>query len=337
MRMTEEGTGAYEDAMLLSPDEGDDDDNSSRDCCCCTWPEDRTAHTQCRLKDRFRAYKNMIGLCISYTLSLGSLLGMVSLESSINAEGGLGLVAVATTYLTSIMTGCVAPAIVKLLGSKQGIILGYSGYLAFILANYYPDWTTLIIASIICGFFLNITIVSIYAHASSVARLYYKSVKETQDNATYLYTSFIALSANCSFIFGNLASSVILFISATDYGSEDKLSNDGVCNNTEAGQLMKDNNTTIYYVLVTVYALFSILNITIVVLLVEQFSIDETKLKCSKSMIKECLVVPVYDIIKTLINWKMLLLIPIFILDGLSTGFLHGPFTKASYNCANII
>ena len=123
-------------------------------------------------------------------------MGMIGLESSVNPESGLGLVAVATPHLILIIaTGFLAPAALKLLGSKVAIIVGYIGLLAFILANYYPHWITLIVGSIIMGLLYNIAVVSLYDHASTVARMYFKSLKDTQENAIYLYTSCIALSA----------------------------------------------------------------------------------------------------------------------------------------------
>lgn len=254
-------------------------------------------------------------------------MGMLSLESSINSEGGLGLVTGAIPFLVLALAGILAPGIAKLIGSKNSITVGYFGFLVFVIANYYPDRSTLIAAAIVAGLLINIAVVSVYAHATIVARLHFKSIKETQENATYLYSSFVALSAKSSNIFSNLSSSVILFISPTDHGSE---GNGKICNNNEASQL-KDSDITIYYLLVTVYASFCVLGIIVVILLVDHFSVDnQAKIEFSRAMIKEYLVMPVCDIIESLTNFKMLLLIPIFILEGLLIGFITGLFTKAS-------
>ena len=152
-------------ATLLSPAGADDDEPGHNYWYrCCLWPKkDKAAPSTecCQLNDRFRAYKNMIGLCGSNILAFGSFMGIISLESSINHESGLGLVPVATPYLILIAT-------LKLLGSKISIIVGYLGFLVFTLANYYPHWITLIVGSIIMGLLYNIAIVSLYDHASTV-------------------------------------------------------------------------------------------------------------------------------------------------------------------------
>ena len=320
-----------ESATLLSPADTDDDE-PGHNYWCCLWPKkDKAAPPTecCQLNDRFRAYKNMIGLCASYILALGSFLGMISLESSINPESGLGLVAVATPYLISIGTGFLTPAALKFLGSKISIIVGYIGFLVFTLANYYPHWITLIVGSIITGLLYNIALVSLYDHASTVARTYFKSLKETQENAIYLYTSCIALSAKISIIFGNLSSSIVLLTSAsTTTGHDIEESNKIICNNTEAGQL-KDSNITIYYILVTVYVLFNVLAIVTVILLLDYLSVSKD-IKITLSF-KECLITPMCETIESLLNWRMLLLVPLFILEGMHIGFINGLFTKVSY------
>ena len=319
-----------ESATLLPPADADDDE-PGHNYWCCLWPKkDKAApSTKCsaQLNDRFRAYKNMIGLCGSYILALGSFMGMISLESSINPESGLGLVAVATPYLILIATGFLAPAALKLLGSKISIIVGYIGFLAFILANYYPHWITLIVGSIIMGLLYNIALVSLYDHASTVARTYFKSLKETQENAVYLYTSCIALSVKISIIIGNLSSSIILLTSDTT-GHDIEESNKIICNNTEAGQL-KNSNITIYYILVTVYVLFNVLAIVTVILLLDYFSVSDN-IKITLSF-KEYLIAPMCEVIESLLNWRMLLLVPLFVLQGMHIGFINGLFTKASY------
>ena len=317
-----------ESATLLPPADADE---PGHNYWCCLWPKkDKAALSTkcCQLNDRFRAYENMIGLCASNILAFGSFLGIISLESSINPESGLGLVAAATPYLILIATGFLAPAALKLLGSKISIIVGYIGFLVFTLANYYPHWITLIVGSIITGLLYNIAVVSLYDHASTVARTYFKSLKETQENAMYLYTSFIALSVEFSIIFGNLSSSIVLLITSDTTGHDIEESNKIICNNTEAGQL-KDSNITIYYILVTVYVLFNVLAIVTVILLLDYFSVSDN-IKITLSF-KEYLIAPMCETIESLLNWRMLLLVPLFILEGMLMGFINGLFTKASY------
>ena len=181
------------------------------------------------------------------------------------------------------------------------------------------------------GLLYNIAVISLYNHASTVARTYFKSLKETQENAVYLYTSFIALSVEFSIIFGNLSSSIVLLITSDTTGHDIEEFNKIICNNTEAGQL-KDSNITIYHILVTVYVLFNVLAIVTVILLLDYFSVsDNIKITLDLSF-KEYLIAPMCEVIESLLNWRMLLLVPLFILEGMLIGFINGLFTKATNN-----
>ncbi|CAM6105150.1 unnamed protein product [Calypogeia fissa] len=75
-----------------------------------------------------------------------------NLESSINTDQGLGSASLGVLYLSLTLSCLVASMVVMWLGSKNALILGLSGYWAFIVANIFPSWYTLIPAAIYLGF-----------------------------------------------------------------------------------------------------------------------------------------------------------------------------------------
>ena len=72
------------------------------------------------------------------------------------------------------------------------------------------------------------------------------------------------------------------------------------------------------------------LAIVTVIILLDYFSVSDDIIKITPSC-KEYLIAPMCDIIESLLNWRMLLLVPLFILVGMLIGFIYGLFTKASY------
>ena len=66
-----------------------------------------------------------------------------------------------------------------------------------------------------------------------------------------------------------------------------------------------------------------------VILLLDYFSVSDN-IKITLSF-KEYLIAPMCEVIESLLNWRMLLLVPLFILEGILIGFINGLFTKVSY------
>lgn len=75
-----------------------------------------------------------------------------NLESSLHPNHGLGSISLGVLYLSLTISSLAAPLVVIWLGSKQAIVWGLSGYWAFIAANLYPTWYTMIPASLLLGF-----------------------------------------------------------------------------------------------------------------------------------------------------------------------------------------
>ena len=174
--------------------------------------------------------------------------------------------------------------------------------------------------------------VAIYAHATVT---YSAALKEKSRNAIALFTAFVAVATKLSRIIGSIVSSIVLFniresnttISMEISGSGEFSEND-VCNNDEASKLKKN---FLYYILVSLYMLFGIIGIIITVALVDHLGTNY--LSTSSKVLpvyKDVLLLPLVRVFKTLANSNMLLLLPLFILNGLLLGFLSGAFPKVS-------
>lgn len=289
--------------------------------------------TCCNLSDKSKAYKNMVGICFSFVLCFGSFLGILNLQSSINAVQGLGLASNVALYATFMIAGIFASPYVDLIGSKLSLISGYFIFLVYTACNYYPSWYTLISGSVLLGIFYGPVWVAIYAHATVTATTYSAALKEEPKNAIALFVAFVAAATKLSRITGSIVSSIVLFnirefnttLSMEISGSGEFSEND-VCNNDEASQLEK---IFLYYILVSLYMLFGIIGVIITVALVDHLGTNYLSTSSKVLPIcKDSLLLPLGRVFKTLANSKMLLLLPLFILNGLLLGFASGAFPK---------
>ena len=285
--------------------------------------------TCCNLSDKSKAYKNMVGICFSFVLC-GSFFGILNLQSSINAVQELGLASNVALHATFMIAGVLASSYVDLVGTKLSLISGYFIFLVYTACNYYPSWYTLISGSVLLGIFYGPVLVAIYAHATVT---YSAALKEKSRNAIALFTAFVAVATKLSRIIGSIVSSIVLFniresnttISMEISGSGEFSEND-VCNNDEASQLEK---IFLYYILVSLYMLFGIIGVIITVALVDHLGTNYLSTSSKVLPIcKDSLLLPLVRVFKTFANSKMLLLLPVFILNGLLLGFASGAFPK---------
>ncbi|CAK8678090.1 unnamed protein product [Clavelina lepadiformis] len=95
---------------------------------------------------------NLYKLSITFMLCYAAYAGVLSLQSSMNVEEGLGTTSVMVTFITSSISAVfLVPYMVDFMGSKNTIIFGEFAMLVYIAANFYPSWYTLMPAAIFYG------------------------------------------------------------------------------------------------------------------------------------------------------------------------------------------
>lgn len=63
-----------------------------------------------------------------------------NLETTLNTEEDLGTISLGILYLSFTFFSMVASSVVRVLGSKNALVLGTTGYWLFIAANLMPTW-----------------------------------------------------------------------------------------------------------------------------------------------------------------------------------------------------
>ena len=291
--------------------------------------DDRETLKVLKLRESRTAYKNVVGICTSFILCFGSYLGIIGLQTSINSDGGLGLWTVGVLYTTYILTGVVGPAMVRLVGSKYTLIVGYTLFMAYATLNYYPDWGTLMTGSLLLGLMGNTAAwTALFTHATVTAIRYAPALKEEPKHAISLFIGMVGLALKLSRVFGSSISAIVLWNLPSAYNTSDNRSSteDAVCDNDSASQVEQNY---IYYILITIYVLCCAISIVIVIATVDHFAV-ETKFMSYGNMVKLYLVRPVVDAIKLSVKWKFLLLAPLSFTNGLLIGLSLSVYTKVS-------
>ncbi|KAJ1387246.1 MFS transporter superfamily [Sesbania bispinosa] len=93
-----------------------------------------------------------------------------NLQSTLNTEEDLGTTSLGILYLSFTFFSLVASLVVRVVGSKNALIVGTSGYWLYVAANLKPNWYTLVPASLYLGFCASIIWVGQGTYLTSTAR-----------------------------------------------------------------------------------------------------------------------------------------------------------------------
>ena len=99
-----------------------------------------------------------------------------------------------------------------------------------------------------------------------------------------------------------------------------------MCNNTGAAKIDK----LYFYILLSVYVIFNVAGSVVCLLFTDHRKTDNAFLSCGK-MCTTYLAEPVRAIFKALIDWRMILLVPMIVFNGAELSFISGRFAEVSF------
>ena len=288
-------------------------------CQCCTW------------SPRAKAYKNLLGAGLSFMFIFSALVALVGLQSSLNDEQGLGLATLAISDGVFLVSGLFASTVIRILGTKYTALFSYILLTTYTLANFYPQWYTLVPVTVLVGIGLGPQFASLNTHITTIAIRYAPALKENPDYLVSLFTGIHTMFFKFSYIPGNLATTIILFSeraqvsnSSDDTGIIDT-SLGSVCNNTEAATL----DHSYVYILISFFVFLDLLAIITCLTLMDHLG-TETRFQSFGNAVKIYLKKPIVATLKMFINWRIYMILPMMILDGFLTSFVLGIFAKVS-------
>ena len=168
----------------------------------------------------FQFKKNLILLCASFILLFSAFRAIQNLQSSLNSEDNLGIIAMSCVHGTMFLSCLWAPAIINTFTAKWTISFGMFSFILWIGANFYPRFYTLIPFGIIAGMGQGILWT---AESSYLLKLAFDSSRVTKDGLEREVFRFHGIFLACfqtTHIWGNLISSIVLSSAKKEFDLE---------------------------------------------------------------------------------------------------------------------
>ncbi|KAL0744079.1 hypothetical protein Bca4012_085592 [Brassica carinata] len=237
-------------------------------------------------------------LSLSFLLIFLAFGAAQNLETTINKD--LGTISLGILYVSFMFCSMVASLVVRLMGSKNALILGTSGYWLFVAANLKPSWITMVPASLYLGFAASIIWVGQGTYLTSIARSHAKDHDVHEGSVIGVFNGeFWAIFA-CHQLFGNLITLTLL--------------KDG-----------KEGSTTLLLLVFLLIMTFG----TILMFFIRKIEGEDGKETVGSSMgLVDSLVSLPRMIITPLLDVRMLLIVPLLAYSGLQQAFVWAEFTK---------
>ena len=159
---------------------------------------------------RLRYRKNLIVLSVSFILVFTAFRSVQNLQSSLNAQHRLGVIAMGCVHGTMFLTCLFAPVLINKLTSKWTIVLGLLFYLFWIAANFYPHFYTLIPTSIGVGFGQSLAWGAQVTYIQKLALDYAHLSKELTHQELAKFNGVFLACFQTTHIWGNVVSSLML-------------------------------------------------------------------------------------------------------------------------------
>ena len=161
-------------------------------------------------QDTWRYRRNLLVITVSFIMVFSAFRAIQNLQSSLNTQGRLGVIAMACVHGTMFLTCLFAPVLINKLTSKWTIVLGLLFYLFWIVANFYPHFYTLIPTSIGVGFGQSLAWSAQVTYISKLALDYAHLSRQVSEQEAYKFNGIFLACFQTSHIWGNLVSSLVL-------------------------------------------------------------------------------------------------------------------------------
>uniref|UniRef100_A0A3B3CE74 Protein unc-93 homolog A n=2 Tax=Oryzias melastigma TaxID=30732 RepID=A0A3B3CE74_ORYME len=283
-----------------------------------------------------RNFKNVLVVSIGFLSLFTAYGGLQSLQSSLNAEEGMGVASLSVIYASIIISSMFLPPImIKNLGCKWTIVVGMACYVSYSVGNLYPGWYTLIPTSFILGlggsplWSAKCTYLTISGNIQAA-----RDGKKGSDVINHYFGIFFFIFQS-SAVWGNLMSSLIFGqdTAIADIPEEALAS----CGAADCGLDISVNSTTtrpaqrLVWTLVGCYIGVGVLAMIIIAVFLDNIDQEQTSQFRENREPFWHTFLATFRLLK---DWRLLTLIPLTMYSGFEQSFLSGEYTKNYVTCA---
>ncbi|XP_044748415.1 UNC93-like protein isoform X2 [Coccinella septempunctata] len=297
---------------------------------------------QVSTQEKWRILKNVSALSCAFMIHFTAFQGTANLQSSINAEGGLGTVSLCAVYAALVLSCIFVPTfLIKRLTVKWTLCCSMLTYACYIGAQFYPEFYTLVPAGILLGIGAAPMWASKATYLTQVAGVYAKLTDQAVDGIIVRFFGFFFLAWQTAELWGNLISSLVLSSSPHGGagGSSQNVSTVNYCgaefcvvNSDKNGNLQRPPDSEIYEIM-TIYLVCILGAVILIALVVDPLSRYGERQR-RPSTVELSGIQLLSATANQLKKPYQQLLIPITIFIGMEQAFIGADFTQAYVSCA---
>lgn len=290
--------------------------------------------------ERIKIWKNVIIISFAFMCLFTAFNSMANLQSSINSVSGLGTGSLSTLYAAIVLSSMFVPTwMIKTIKCKWTLVLCQLCYSAYIAAQFYPSFPTLIPGAIILGFGAAPMWAAKCTYLTQVGNRYASLTGQSSPEVSISrFFGIFFMFFQMSQIWGNMISSMVLSGGSTENNTitEDQLQFCGAnfCHEEtgNATALEKPSSEKIY-MLAGIFLGFAVLASVIIAIFVDpltQFGELAREGSSSGKSGKQLLVAT----FKHMQNPYQMLIIPLTLWSGFEQAFIGADFTAAFISCS---
>lgn len=293
-------------------------------------------------REQIKIWKNVIIISFAFMCLFTAFNSMANLQSSINSVSGLGTGSLSTLYAAIVLSCMFVPTwMIKTIRCKWTLVLSQLCYSAYIGAQFYPSFATLIPGAIVLGLGAAPMWSAKCTYLTQVGNRYANLIGDsTSDASISRFFGLFFMFFQMSQIWGNMISSMVL---SSGYGQDDNVTiseerlqfcGANFCNaDTGNSTVLEKPSIDKVYMLAGIFLGFALLASAIIALFVDpltQFGELSRKGSSSNKSSKQ-LLVATFQHMK---NPYQMLIIPLTLWSGFEQAFIGADFTAAFISCS---
>ncbi|XP_069463345.1 protein unc-93 homolog A-like [Ambystoma mexicanum] len=277
-------------------------------------------------------FKNILVVSFGMLFLYTAYGGLQTLQSSLNKEQNMGVVALAVMY-GAFCCSCLflAPILTEKLGCKWTIVLSMCCFITYTLANFYPKWYTLVSTSVLLGLGGGSLWTAKRTYITVIGRKHAVTARKIAEDVINEYFGIFFLILQTGRIWGNLISSMIFDFSrgSRRQGLNGSYCGADDCPGSEAVTSPRPSDTVIYTLLGS-YTGCGVIGVALIIIFLDRIEkkdgqeVEENKPSFCSTFLAT---------FRQLRDKRQCLLIPLTIFGGLEQGFLASDYTKSYVTC----
>ncbi|XP_059617664.1 UNC93-like protein [Phlebotomus argentipes] len=287
--------------------------------------------------DKWQILKDIVTISVAFMMHFTAFQGVGNLQSSINAENGLGVTSLSAIYAALIISCIFIPTLmIRKLTAKWTLCVSMLCYVPYIAFQFYPRFYTLVPAGILLGLGAAPMWAAKATYLTQVGQVYAKISHQAVEAIIVRFFGFFFFAWQTAELWGNLISSLVL---SSEKESKDNVTIDldicgaNFCTAHVNENLERPPDADIYKIS-GIYLACIIIAVAIIAIFLDPLSRYGENRRGSVAAKPTPIRTLMIATAKQLKKPNQIFLIPITVFIGMEQAVLAADFTQAFVSCA---